>query len=162
MKKIQFLIAVAIFLFAASNVSAQFGGQGMGGGMNNQGGYGQGGRISNLASNSIPQDTKPAEESDKSKKERLDVEVNKLKTDLKLDELQIIVVRNVLADNQKKQIALFKKEIAESEKITEYIALTENTDRKIKEFLNAEQKLKYVELTADRKEKMQELADKQR
>ena len=65
-----------------------------------------------------------------------------------------------MAENQKKQIILFKKEIPQDEKIAEIVALSESTDRKIMEFLNKDQKIKYKDLTADRKAKMQELMDR--
>ncbi len=161
MKNIKLLLAILLLVFSTNSILAQFGqdngfgGQGMGGGMG-------GGRM-NQMNQGIPQTpSKPEEESEKSKKERLDKTVNKLKTELTLDELQVYAVQGVISENMKKQAALFKKEISDDEKIQELQALSETTDRKINEFLNKEQKKKYIEITAERKEKMQEMMDKRR
>lgn len=160
MKNLKKLLAVLIILFSINTLTAQFGNQGYGGGY---GGQGMGGSRMNQMHNQIPQTPdKPAEESEKSKKERLDKIVNKLKVDLTLDDLQVYAVQVVIADSMKKQALLYKKESPENEKIIEIQALSENTDRKICEFLNKEQKKKYVVMTADRNEKMQELIDKRR
>ncbi len=160
MKNLKTLLAILVLIFSINTTFAQFGQGGQGGGFGQQNGRGQGGGFDQIGQGQ--RDNTPTEESEKSKKERLDKEVAKIKTELKLDELQVIGVQMVLADNQKKQTLLFKKEIPESDKVTELIALSENTDRKINEFLNKEQKMKYKDLTADRKAKMQELADRQR
>ena len=144
--------------FSLNSVSAQFGQGGQGGGFGQNGRGQSGGGFDQIGSGQ--RDNTPTEESDKSKKERLDKEVAKIKDELKLDELQVIVVQNILAENQKKQIILFKKEIPQDEKIAEIVALSESTDRKIMEFLNKDQKIKYKDLTADRKAKMQELMDR--
>ena len=161
MKNLKIILAILMFLFSINSITAQFGNQGYGGG--GYGGQGMGGGRMNQMNHQIPQTPdKPAEESEKSRKERLDKIVNKLKTDLTLDELQLYAVQSVISESMKKQTALFKKESAESEKITEMQTLSESTDRKICEFLNKDQKKKYNEMTADRKEKMQELIDKRR
>ncbi len=158
MKNLKTLLAILLLIFSTNTITAQFGQGGQGGGFGQNGrGQSQGG-FDQIGSGQ--RDTTPTEESDKSKKERLDKEVANIKEELKLDELQVIVVQNILAENQKKQIILFKKEIPQDEKITEIVALSESTDRKIIEFLNKDQKIKYKEITADRKAKMQELLDR--
>ena len=158
MKNLKPIIVFAFLIFSVLKTNAQFGQNG-GFGQNQRGGQGQSG-FDQISQGT--RDNKPPEESEKSKKERLDKEVAKMKTELNLDELQVIVIQNTLSENQKKQILLFKKETPENEKIAELIALTESTDRKILEFLNKEQKIKYKDLTADRKAKLQELSDRQR
>lgn len=154
MKNIKTILSILFLIFSINTISAQFGNQGIG----NQGGYGNN-RMSQM-NNNIPQNDKPAEESEKSKKERLDKVVEKLTKDLTLDELQVYGVRAVVEDSMKKQAAIFKKEKSQDEKIEDLQALAESTDRKIVEFLNKEQKLKYNEMNAERKEKLQELSDK--
>ena len=161
MKNLKQLFSIFILLFLMNNVSAQFGNQGMGGGA--FGGQGMGGGRINQQQNQIPQTpSKPEEESEKSKKERLDKIVAKLKTDLTLDDLQVFAVQGVVGESMKKQAALFKKEMPENDKIAEMQALSETTDRKVSEFLNKEQKKKYNEMTAERKEKLQELMERRR
>ena len=158
MKNLKIFLSLLLLIFSINNISAQFGNNGGFGGQQN--GRGQGGGFEQIGQGQ--RDDKPTEESEKSKKERLEKEVEKMKIELKLDELQLIGVQIVLAENQKKQIILFKKEISQDEKILELIALSETTDRKINEFLNKDQKIKYKDFTADRKAKLQELADRQR
>lgn len=158
MKNLKIFLSLLLLIFSINNISAQFGNNGGFGGQQN--GRGQGGGLEQIGQGQ--RDDKPTEESEKSKKERLEKEVEKMKIELKLDELQLIGVQIVLAENQKKQIILFKKEISQDEKILELIALSETTDRKINEFLNKDQKIKYKDFTADRKAKLQELADRQR
>ncbi len=158
MKNLKTFLALLALIFSANTINAQFGQGGQGGGFGQNGRGQSGGGFDQIGSGQ--RDNTPTEESDKSKKERLDKEVAKMKDELKLDELQVIVVQNILAENQKKQIILFKKEIPQDEKIAEIVALSESTDRKIIEFLNKEQKTKYKDLTADRKAKMQELLDR--
>jgi hypothetical protein len=160
MKNLKTILIIIILIFSINSTYAQYGNSGYGGGYGNQG-YGQGG-YGGGRMNQMSQDThsKPEVESEKSKKERLDKVVTKLKTDLTLDELQVFAVQGVLVDSMKKQELLFKKEEGQEEKIIEIQALSETTDRKILEFLNKDQKKKYIEMTADRKEKMQEMIDK--
>lgn len=159
MKNFKRLLSILLLIFSINTTLAQFGQGGQGGGFGGQqNGRGQGGGFDQIGQGQ--RDDKPSEESEKSKKERLDKEVAKIKEELKLDELQIIGVQMVLADNQKKQAILFKKEIPQDEKIIEIVALSESTDRKIIEFLSKDQKSKYKDLTADRKAKMQELLER--
>lgn len=153
---IKSIFAILLVTFCINNTVAQFGNDGYG----NQGGFGNN-RMSQMNQN-IPQDNKPEEESEKSKLERLNKIIEKLKTDLKLDELQVYAVKNVLEDSMKKQAAIVKNEKSQDEKIEEFQALSESTDRKISEFLNKTQKLKYVEMNAERKEKIQEMIDRRR
>lgn len=160
MKKLNVFFLVLIMSFSVNSIFAQFGNNMNGGGYGNQGGMG-GSRMGQMNHN-IPQNDKPEEESDKSKKERLDKAVLKLKTDLTLDELQVYAVKAVVEDSMKKQTALFKKEGSEIEKLEEFQALSESTDRKILEFLNKEQKAKYIEQNSTKKEKIQELLDRRR
>ena len=158
MRNLKTLLSILLLIFSINTISAQYGNGGYGGGYGNQGGYGNN-RMSQMSHN-IPQNDKPEEESEKSKKERLEKIVEKLKTELILDELQVYAVRTVVEESMKKQAVLFKKEKSQDEKIADFQALSESTDRKILEFLNKDQKIKYTAMNADRKEKLQELSDK--
>ena len=62
MKNFKTILSIILLIFSINNISAQFGNQGYG----NQGGYGSN-RMSQMSHN-IPQNDKPAEESEKSKK----------------------------------------------------------------------------------------------
>lgn len=145
-----------IFIFSINNMFAQFGQQG--------GGFGQNGvnRGSQGGFDNIGQSTqdKPTEMTEKEKKQNVDKVMENLKKELKLDELQVIGVQSVIYQNVTKQNALFKKEISQDEKIIEMQGLSDTTDRKIIEFLNKDQKIKYKEMTLERKEKLQELVDR--
>ncbi len=157
MFKIKILVSVFIIIFSINNLSAQFGQQGGGFGQNGVNRGSQGG-FDNIGQPSTPD--KPSEMTEKEKKQAVDKILVNLKKELTLDELQVIGVQNVLYVNVTKQDKLFKKEISQEEKIIEMQGISDNTDRKIIEFLNKTQKTKYLELSADRKAKLQEMVNK--
>ncbi len=157
MFKIKSLVSIFIIIFSINNVVAQFGQQGSGFGQNGVNRGSQGG-FDNIGQPSTPD--KPSEMTEKEKKQAVDKILVNLKKELTLDELQVIGVQNVLYVNVTKQDKLFKKEISQEEKIIEMQGISDNTDRKIIEFLNKTQKVKYLELSADRKAKLQEMVDK--
>ncbi|MFN7774626.1 hypothetical protein, partial [Flavobacterium sp.] len=81
---------------------------------------------------------------------------DKLKTDLKLDELQVIIVQKEFDASSKKINAIMKKEnMAQDEKLSEISAINETAERNVMNFLNEEQKKKFKEIIADRQKRME-------
>ena len=135
-------VTVFIFVLLFSNIAfGQFGNQN---GFGGQGGYGNG--RNGQSSMNLPDENRgpSAEETEKSKKERFDFIINKLKTEIELDELQVIAVSNIITASIKSQGILMKQEIDQAQKVKDLQALSETTDRKIMEMLNKTQKEKYL------------------
>lgn len=147
MKTIQLLLVLTVIILCSTTVSAQYGSNGYG---NN--GYGGGGYGSNNGRMSQMNQTREPE-----KPKEIPVEVTvakimeKLKPELNLDQLQEIAIGNVLAESIRSQGILLKAETGQEQKVKEIQALSEVTDRKIKEFLNEDQKIKYKELNEQSK-----------
>jgi len=144
MNKTQFIFVLALILISFNTAFAQYGygngyGNGYGGGMG-------------MGRNSMSQMDQTA-----SKPKEIPVEVTvgkimeKLKTELNLDELQVIAIGNVYTDMIKSQTALMKDEkIGQEEKSNEIKALYEVNERKVNEYLNEAQKQKYKALKEER------------
>lgn len=135
---------------------AQFGQGGMG-----QGGFGQGGMGGGMGGNpmnnqnQMGNQTRPQVPKERPIEELVVKVVERLKTQLTLDELQVIAISNIITDNMKKQNAVLKKEDNNDEKTAELKAISEKTDLDILILLNKDQKIKYKLLSEDAK-KMQE------
>ena len=144
MKTIQILFVLAIMLLSIDTASAQYGNNGY-----NNGGYGGGGYGRNNRMNQMPQG--PSQ--DKPKEIPVEVTVGKimekLKPELNLDVLQEIAISNVLIESIRSQGILLTAETAQDQKIKEIQALSETTDRKINDFLNEDQKVKYKALNEE-------------
>ncbi|MBE0390935.1 hypothetical protein HNQ02_002153 [Flavobacterium sp. 7E] len=142
MKTFQAIIVV-FFLLTLTSVSAQYGNNGYGNGYGNSG-YGRNGGMNQMSQNREPE--KPKE---------IPIEVTvgkimeKIKPALDLDALQEIAIANVLTESIRSQGILLKDESNQEQKIKEFEALSETTDRKIKEFLNEDQKEKYKALNEE-------------
>ncbi len=65
--------------------------------------------------------------------------------------LQEIAIANVITESIRSQAILMKDKSGQEQKIEEIKALSETTDRKINEFLNADQKVKYKALNEESK-----------
>lgn len=91
---------------------------------------------------SAPKEPTPAE-IEKARTERVEKIVNTLKEELKLDDLQVVIIRNELTTNAKNMEIVMKKEDPEVDKSKELKALMDKTDVVIKSYLNKEQKEKY-------------------
>ena len=88
--------------------------------------------------------TKPsAEEIEKYKAQQLDKIIEKLKINLALDELQVIVIKNEIAANMKNVDIIIKKEKSEEDKKVEIKALMDKSEVTINSYLNKVQKEKY-------------------
>jgi hypothetical protein len=144
MRIIQTLFVFIFMVLTATTVSAQYGNNGYGGG---NGGYGS--RNSSMSQMNQHQDQ------DKPKEIPVEITVSKimekLKPELNLDALQEIAVANAYKESIKKQGILLKSEDSQENKIKEFQALSETLDRKVNEFLNEDQKVKYKALKEDNK-----------
>ena len=134
MNYFQSLTVIAFLLFFNNIVSAQFNNDGYGNG------YGGNGRMNNT----MDQTRTPQ----KPKEVPVEVTVGKvmerLKPELVLDELQAIAISNILTESIKSQGMLIKAEVSHEDKVNNIKALSETTDKKIMEFLNKEQKEKFI------------------
>jgi hypothetical protein len=92
-----------------------------------------------------------AEEIEKAKAKKIDQIIADLKTELTLDELQTIAIKNEISSSIKNIDIVSKKEISEEDKSKEIKALTDRTEVTINSYLNAAQKEKYKALIADSK-----------
>ncbi|WP_348811699.1 hypothetical protein [Flavobacterium maritimum] len=144
MKPFQILLVSAFLLLSAHTVSAQYGNSGYGYGNN---GYGRNNRMSQM-NNAGPERSQPKE---------IPVEVtvgkimDRLKTELTLDELQVIAISNILTQSMRTQGIIIKQETSQADKIKDIKALSDITDSKVTVLLNKEQKEKYIILSEEMK-----------
>lgn len=156
MKSIK-IICTLILLFSMQSISAQFGQGGMGGGMGQGGmGGGMGGGMNggmNGNRNMQPQRSQPKEPAIEETVKKV---VDRLNQQLKLDELQVIAISNIITENIKKQNAIIKKEEGgNEEKANELKAIAEKMDLDIMILLNKDQKAKYKLLAEDAKKQQE-------
>ncbi|WP_395062102.1 hypothetical protein [Flavobacterium sp.] len=155
MKTLKFILLVHFVLLTFSSVSAQYGGYGGNGSYSNTGM----GRPQSIQSDS-DRHKKTDEQIEKEKQESIDRNVEKLKTDLKLDELQVIVIKKEIESSSKSIYKIFKSEDSDDEKTKQIEAVSEKTDRIINTFLNEEQKVIYKKIIEEKQERMEKLKDK--
>jgi hypothetical protein len=157
MKTLKLVFTTSLLLGSITFASAQFGGNGMNNGM----GMGARNQQRMQNPNNFGRNEKSAEEIEKERAENIDKSVEYLKTELKLDELQIIVIRKEIETSSKKIYAVIKnEEISEEDKTKEIEAISDKTDTTINTFLNAVQKEKYKKFIENRKEKLEKMKDK--
>ena len=156
MKSIK-IISILILLFSMQTINAQFGQGGYGQGGMGQGGMGQGGMgQGGFGGNPNMQNQQRSQPKEPSIEEITKKIVNRLNEQLKLDELQIIAVSNIVTENVKKQNAILKKEEGgNEEKVNELKAISEKMDLDIMILLNKDQKAKYKLLTEDNKKQQE-------
>ncbi|WP_297512321.1 hypothetical protein [Flavobacterium sp.] len=121
-----------------------------GNGTNRMGGYGP----TQMGMPSQPRE-RSAEELEDERIKTVEKSVEKLKSDLKLDELQLVIVRKEMDANSKKINAILKKEMSNDDKNTEIQAITETMERNILNFLNDEQKKKFKAMIEERYKQME-------
>lgn len=137
-------IALILLIFSSVKITAQYGyGNGYG---NGYGGMGRTGMQNNTATQSKPD----PELIEKDKTKKINEYMETLQTDLNLDELQFIAIKNELTASRKNVDLILKKEKSEEEKVKDIKASLEKTDNEIITFLNPEQKVKYKELIEER------------
>lgn len=136
---------VYFLLLSFITMSAQYGNNGYGNNGYGNNGYGRGNSMNQMSQNREPQ-----------KPEEIPVEVTvakimeRMTPSLELDALQEIAVANVITESIRSQGILMKDDSNQEQKLKEFQALSETTDRKIKEFLNADQIEKYKAMKDDR------------
>lgn len=90
---------------------------------------------------------------DRRKAENVEKSIEKLKTDLQLDALQEIAVRQIIAESIRQEGVIMKKEENDEDKMKAMQALSESTDTKITALLNPVQKEKFIEIKTNIKKK---------
>lgn len=146
MKKTKTFLVFTFFLFSITSVFAQYGNS-YGNGYGNGNGYGSGygrQRLDSEMGNTAPEKPKeiPVEETVGKIMERMKVAVN-------LDALQEIAISNVLTESIREQGVLLKQNYSQDEQLKNFKVLAETTDRKINQFLNPDQKEKYIAFKED-------------
>jgi hypothetical protein len=161
MKSIK-IICSLLLLFSMQSIVAQYGQGGYGQGGYGQGGYGQRGYgqggygqggyggSPNMQNQQRSQPKEPAIE------ETVKKVINRLNDQLKLDELQVIAVSNIITECLKKQNAILKKDEGGNEgKANEIKAISEKMDLDIMILLNKDQKEKYKLMSEDSKKQQE-------
>ena len=138
MKRIQKIVLPLFVLLYSQTISAQYGNGYGNNGYGNGNGYG---------SNSMGQmDQGSQQESEKVIP--VEVTVSKVMKEMtpaiNLDELQVIAISNVLKESMNTQGRILKLNATQEEQMENFKILGETTDRKILEFLNKDQKEKYL------------------
>ena len=139
MKIIKSFAISALLLLSVQTIFAQYGNNGYGGGGYGGNGYGNSGRMNSGMSQDRGQD-KPKEIS---ADETINKVMLKLKPAVSLDELQEIAISNILLESIKRQGVILKQETNQNDQIKDLQILSENTERKVIELLNEDQKEKY-------------------
>ena len=105
----------------------------------------QGSSMSNQTQNNEP--TK--EQIEKAREESLDKVMTQLTSDLTLDALQVVAIRQIYTESIKKQGVILKKEDSNESKSEQLKFLSESTEKKVLALLNPQQKEKYELLKND-------------
>ena len=149
MKTTKTFLASLFMLFSISTIYAQYGNNGYGNNGYGGNGYGSGSGMNQMGG--MNQRSQP----EKPKEIPAEVTVAKVMEEMKpavgLDELQVIAISNVLIESINTQGRILKQDSTQDEQIKDFQALSENTDRKIMNFLNKDQKDKYLAFKEDRK-----------
>jgi hypothetical protein len=140
MQKFQYLLFLGFTLFFTQTNWAQFNN---GYGNNGYGGYN--GRMNQMGMGSGPTQSAPKPPSNEETATRV---MESLKADLNLDALQEIAIKNLLIESLNAQGVILKKESSNESKSEDIKVISENTDRKILELLNPDQKDLYKKIIA--------------
>jgi len=150
MKSIK-IITSLILLFTIQSLVAQYGQGGYG-----QGGYGQGGMGGGMGGNPNMQNQQRSQPKEPAIEETVKKVMDRFNEQLKLDELQVIAVSNIITECIKKQNAILKKEDGgNEEKANELKAISEKMDLDILILLNKDQKTKYKLMSEDSKKQQE-------
>jgi hypothetical protein len=155
MKSIK-IICSLILLFSMQSLVAQYGQGGYGqGGMGQRGmggGMGQDGMGGGMGGNPNMQNQQRSQPKEPAIEETVKKVMDRFNEQLKLDELQVIAVSNIITECIKKQNVILKKEDGSNEeKANELKAISEKMDLDILILLNKDQKAKYKLLSEDAK-----------
>jgi hypothetical protein len=143
MRKAISILILTIGVLFTQNSWAQYYNNGYG---NN--GYGNGGRMGQMNQMSqLP--TQQSAPKPPSNEETASKVIDNLKAELTLDALQEIAVKNILIESLNAQGIIIKKETSNESKGEDLKVISENTDRKILELLNPDQKELYKKIVKD-------------
>ena len=159
MKSIK-IICSLILLFSMQSIVAQYGQGGYGqGGMGQRGmggGMGQDGMGGGMGGNPNMQNQQRSQPKEPAIEETVKKVMDRFNEQLKLDELQVIAVSNIITECIKKQNAILKKEDGgNEEKANELKAISEKMDLDILILLNKDQKAKYKLMSEDSKKQQE-------
>lgn len=146
MKIVQSVLVGVFMILSINTISAQYGNNGYGGG-----GYGGNGYGSGRMNSSMDQTRSQEKPKEIPVEETVGKIMARLKPALVLDELQEIAISNILIENIKRQGVILKQETNQSDQMKDIQILSENTERKIVELLNDDQKEKYKVFKEDSK-----------
>jgi len=152
-----FKIAFFFLLLSSIGANAQYGNYNNGslGGVRNNG----------MQSNQqAPKEPTPAE-IEKRRTIQIDSYMLTLKTDLGLDDLQYIAIKNELTTTSKRMDIVVKSEYSDEEKTSEIKSIQEKLEKTILSYLNPSQKEKYQLLKtqkSDKKDEKKKKKDKQK
>lgn len=149
MKTITLYIASLILLISINTVSAQYGNNGYGGGGYGGNGYGSNNRMNQMGG--MNQRSEPEKPKEIPNEEIVAKFMEEVKPALSLDELQYIAISNVVLESVNAQGRILKLNLTQEEQMKEFQLLSENTDKKINNYLNKDQKDKYLAFKEDRK-----------
>lgn len=105
--------------------------------------------FSQNANSSLSQE-RQQQEMEKARQESIEKSVAQLKEELNLNELQVIAIKQIYAESVKKQGIILKKEITNDEKTEALKSLTETSEKKILDLLDAPQKERYNQLKLEK------------
>ena len=149
MKTTTLYIASFILLISINSVAAQYGNNGYGGGGYGGNGYGSNNRMNQMGG--MNQRSEPEKPKEIPNEEIVAKYMEEVKPALSLDELQTIAISNVLLESVNAQGRILKLNLSQDEQMKEFQLLSENTDKKINNYLNKDQKDKYIAFKEDRK-----------
>lgn len=149
MKTTKTFLAGLFMLLSITTISAQYGNSGYGGGGYGGNGYGSGGGMNQMGG--MNQRSQPEKPKEIPAEETVAKVMEDMKPAVGLDELQVIAISNVLIESLNTQGRILKQDSTQDEQMKDFQALSENTDRQIMNFLNTDQKEKYLAFKEDRK-----------
>lgn len=152
MKTTYKFIASLVLLISINTVSAQYGNNGYGGNGYGNNGYGNGLRNGMNQMGGMNQRSEPEKPKEIPAEEIVAKYMEDMKPAVGLDELQTIAITNVLVESVNAQGRITKLNLSQEDLMNEYKALGESTDRKIINFLNKEQKDKYLAFKEEKKQ----------
>lgn len=147
MKTTTLFIASLITLISINTISAQYGNNGYGGNS-----YGNGSRNGMNQMGGMNQRSEPEKPKEIPAEEIVAKYMEDMKPAVGLDELQTIAITNVLIESVNAQGRISKLNLSEEDLINEYKALAESTDRKTINFLNKDQKEKYLAFKEEKRQ----------
>ncbi|TDD97431.1 hypothetical protein [Flavobacterium cellulosilyticum] len=139
----QTFLVFILFLLSITSISAQYGNNGYGGN-----GYGRNGYNNSMSQMNQSQPEKPKEiPTEVTVQKVMDI----MKPAINLDALQVIAISNVISESMREQSILLKQNYNQEDQEKNFKALSETTDRNINQFLNPDQKEKYLAFKEDMK-----------